>query len=530
MKRLLLLTPIAFLAGCPKLGTLAPPAEAPSVGAGSDILPEAPPASSVPAAPQATLARLRELPPPASYRDIVPAPLSWQAPLISSFADTVAPGLVVYWFPDSSLPLASAQFVWNEGRLALNPRQDAAAGLLGRFLRDGGTARFSPAQLDDTLEFLAANASISIGMVRTTASVGGLSRDLPFLLELLGEMVSSPRFDTARLSTIKQERIQDIEHAFDTPAQCMGLAWDRVLYGPSPWTTLTDSSDVRALSVDDFRRALAGRFSSRNLLVSVAGSFDKTAIRERLRSLVAKMGSGAASASAPVARLDTLVPVPERVDRGVWIHDIPATQANIRLGTRFVRRDDPDFYPLMLASEVLGQAGFGSRLVERVRSDEGLAYFVRSFVNSDYDRPATIGVNLQTKVPSTGKAIKIVFEEMRRLSDSGFRSGELDKARQGLIASIPSLFDTPENTADLVLQSAAWKRRDDHFRLYARALDSIPESEVLRVYRKWFVPDSMRIVVAGPADQMRKTFADGSPGLESYGQVRIWNPDSLRRR
>jgi predicted Zn-dependent peptidase len=118
---------------------------------------------------------------------------------------------------------------------------------------------------------------------------------------------------------------------------------------------------------------------------------------------------------------------------------------------------------------------------------------------------------------------------MRLLADSGFRPGELEKARQGLSASVPSLFDTPENTADMMLQSAAWKRKDDHFRRYLRALDTIPDSEVLRVYRKWFVPDSLRIVVAAPADQVRKAFPDGSPGLESYGPVRIWNKDSLTR-
>lgn len=527
MNRLLLLTPVVFLAACPKLGTLPPPAEAPRVGANSDILPSGT-SEPVVAPSAADLARWRSAPVPASYRDIPQAPLRWEAPLVSSFADTIAPGVVVYWVPDSTLPLASAQFVWNEGRLALSPEQDAAAGLLGRFLRDGGTATYSPARIDDTLEFLAANASISIGMVRTTASVGGLSRDLSFLIDLLGEMLTAPRFDTARLSTIKQERIQDIEHAFDTPAQCLGLSWDRMAYGPGPWTSLTDSAHVRKLTASDFRAALRGRFGSGKVLVSVAGSYDKAAVRAQLAGLVQRLGK--AAAVQPMAKLDSLAPVPDLRERGVWIHDIPATQANIRIGTRFIRRDHPEFYPLMLASEVLGQSGFGSRLVERVRSDEGLAYFVRSFVNSEYDRPGMIGVNLQTKVPSTGRALKIVFDEMKLLADSGFRPGELEKARQGLIASAPSLFDTPENTADIVLQSAAWNRRDDHFRVYVKALDTIPAAEVLRVYRKWFVPDSMRIVVAGPASELRKTFPDGSPGLDAYGTLRIWNPDTLRAK
>jgi len=513
------MAPFAILTACPGLQTLPPVADPPSVGANSDILQE----PTKPGAESST--PLLSKPVPADFRSLPVAPLKWQAPLISQFADTLQPGVVVYWVPDPSLPLASAQFVWDEGRLALGPREDAAAGLLGQFLREGGAGALTSTKLDDTLEFLAASASVSVGMVRTTASVGGLSRDLPFLLSVLGDMISAPRFDTARLSTIKQQKLQDLEHAFDTPAQCLGLAWDRMAYGPSAWTTMTDSVDVADLGVADFRCALQGRFDPTRLKISVAGSFDKQAVRNQLKSLLARIGQARNPDAA--AKLDSLAPVPQALEKGVWIYDIPATQSNIKIGMRFPKRDNPDYYPLMLASEVLGQSGFGSRLVDRVRSDEGLAYFVRSFVGSEYDRPAMIGVGLQTKVPSTGRALKIIVEEMRRLADSGFRAGELDKARQGLSASVPSLFDTPENTADLILQSAAWGRKDDHFRRYLRALDTIPEAEVLRVYRKWFVPDSLRIVVAGPADQLRKTFPDGSPGLDSFGPLRIWNKDTL---
>jgi zinc protease len=532
MRRLLLAIPVLLLAACPMLGTLPPPAEAPRLGVHTDLGPASPPGAfddepTKNVASGNAAAGLLAKPVPADFRKLPVAPLVWNAPLISSFADTLAPGVVVYWVPDSSLPLASAQFVWPEGRLALDRRQDAAASLLSDFLREGGAGALSSTRLDDTLEFLAARAGVSIGMVRTSAAVSGLSRDLPFLLDVLTDMITVPRFDTARLSTLKSERLQNLEHAFDTPAQCLDLTWDRIAYGSNTWTRLADSLDVRKLAVADFRKALQGRFDPSHVLIGVAGSYDKPRVRDQLKSMLGRIA--AARKGAVVAKLDSIAPVGHPDAPGVWIHDVPATQSNIRIGTRFVQRDHPDYYPLMLASEVLGQSGFGSRLVDRVRSDEGLAYFVRSFVGSDYDRPAMIGVGLQTKVASTGRAIQIVLEEIRHLADSGFRAGELDKARKGLAASVPSLFDTPEGTADMIVQSAAWKRHDAHFQRYLRALDTIPETEILRVYRKWFVPESLRIAIAGPADELRKPFADGSRPLATYGPVRVWTVDSLRK-
>jgi zinc protease len=525
VKRLLPILSVAAatsLQSCGRFATLPPPELAPTTGhEAAKILPGAPALDDDDSVADSTI--------PARYQEIRAPKLAWKAPLLSSFADTLAPGAVVYWVPDSSLPLASIQIVWPEGRLALGPRDDAAASLLGGLLRRGGAGAYSAAKLDDTLEFLAAHASVSVGMVRSSASIGGLSRDLPFLISLLGDILTTPRFDTARISTAVEEKIQDIEHEMDTPPQTMGLAWDRISYGASAWTHLTDSADVRGLKADNFRRVLAGRFSGSRVWISVAGRFDKASTRQQIMALLERLRRGPA-AKAPVARLDSLAPVPDMPGRGVWLYDVPASQTQIRVGARFLRRDNPDYYPLMLASEVLGQGGFGSRLVDRIRSDEGLTYHVSSFVGSDYDRPAMLGVELQTKVQSTGRALKLVFEEITRLRDSGFRAGELSKAREGLAASVPSMFDSPEATADLVLESSAWGRRDDHFARYLRALDTIPDTTVLRVYRKWFVPDSMRVVICGPADVLSKPFADGSPALSTYGPVTVWNADTLHRR
>lgn len=464
---------------------------------------------------------------PSRWQDIPVVPVQWTAPLVSSYADTLRPGVVVYWVPDSSLPQASISWVWPEGQLGLAPAQASAADLLGRLMRRGGAGKLTGAQVDDTLEYLAAQASLSVGSVRTSASVSGLSRDLPFLVDLVTEMVSAPRLDTARLEVLKAEMLQNMEHRFDTPAQTVGLAWDRIVYGRGPWTVLSDSAEVARLSRADLLAARKGRFRGDRLWIAVAGRYDKSLIRDKL--LAQSDVFARASAATPLADLHAVPAPPAQASQGVYVYDIPANQVQIRMGTRYLKRDHPDYYPLMLACEVLGH-GFGSRLVNRIRSDEGLAYSVNAWAGSDYDREATLGVSLQTKVASTGRAILLVDEEIRRLADSGFRAGELEHARKGMIASVPTLFDTPENIASLLVQSGAWGRRDDHFRLYARAIDSIPDSVVLNTFRRWFRPESMRVVISGPMDSLVAPFKDGSPGIGHWGPVhRLGMTDLLLR-
>ncbi|HNY32837.1 MAG TPA: hypothetical protein PKO15_18280, partial [Fibrobacteria bacterium] len=262
---------------------------------------------------------------PSSWKALDVRPVEWKPPRISQFADTLRPGVVIYWVRDSSLPLASVRFVWPEGRLALSSDQDAAAALLGGLLVRGGTSRFTPAQLDDTLEFLAAGVSVSIGMVRSTANVSGLSRDLPFLLSVLEDALVAPRLDTARISVAVSERIQDIEHRFDTPAQALSLGWDRVANGPGPWTELADSVEIRKVDARALRAARAGRFSGRKVWIAVAGQVDQARIRQQLSDLLDRLDAGP-HRLAPQARLDSVPGLPAMTPPGVVVVDKSGNQ------------------------------------------------------------------------------------------------------------------------------------------------------------------------------------------------------------
>ncbi|MEN9355199.1 MAG: hypothetical protein RL318_2524 [Fibrobacterota bacterium] len=456
---------------------------------------------------------------PASYRSLVSHPIPYTPPLLSSRADTLENGAEVYWVEDAQLPIASISFLWKEGTLGLSPFEAVTSQVLGSMLRQGGTKFHDARWIDDTLEVMGADISTGIGSVRSQAAVQGFSRDIPFLLDLLGEMLTRPAFDTARLSILKSEMFQAIEHRLDAPAQVLDAAWSQVQYGPSAWTRRPDSAQVARLTPSHLAERLPERFRARNCVIAVAGKVDRPLIRQKLTKLL----SGAAS-----PKLAVLPELPPRHEAGVWLAPVEATQAFVKIGTRFVRRDHPDYYPLMLACQALG-SGFGTRLVDRIRSDEGLAYHVSAFAGSDYDREALLGVDLQTKSASAHRAIALVFEEVRKLREAGFKPGELDKARKGLKAALPTLFDTPEGTAEMFSQSAAWGRKDDHFRTYQKAMDTIPESLVLEVFRKHFKPEELRIVVAGPKEALLATPADGSPALSSYGPVHLLSKDDLLR-
>ena len=84
----------------------------------------------------------------------------------------------------------------------------------------------------------------------------------------------------------------------------------------------------------------------------------------------------------------------------------PATQSHIKLAYLGLKRDDPDYYPLLVGNYILGGGGFASRLMEEIRQKRGLAYSVHSsFFPLKQAGPFQIG--LQTKKEQSEEALMI---------------------------------------------------------------------------------------------------------------------------
>jgi zinc protease len=217
---------------------------------------------------------------------------------------------------------------------------------------------------------------------------------------------------------------------------------------------------------------------------------------------------------------DSLPPFRGAASPGVYLVDKQAAQATIKIGAPGVKRPHPDYYPLSVASYAFGDGGSTSRLMEKVRSNEGLAYGVNSNVGSDYNRQSTVSVSLQTKVETGAYAAKIVLDEMEKMAKEGITDVELQRAKDGLIKSLPSMFDTPISTARIFAQGETWKRDPDHYVNYVKTLEKMTKEEVNAAFRKYFNRDSMRIVVVGPREALLKKDERSGLPLSSLGPVK----------
>ncbi|MEO7427497.1 MAG: pitrilysin family protein [Fibrobacteria bacterium] len=461
---------------------------------------------------------------PEHYSKIAFPEFTYQPPYPKDYRVVLDRGVVAYLIPDTTLALIQMTVLFGHPNLPAKPEDVAKLSLYSSLLKTGGTVRFKPEQLEDSLEFVAATLGAGIGDMQAEAGLDALQKDAYALTYLLPEIALQPRLDAEVFKIQKKSYLENLRHRYDTPNGVMGIAFEHVMFGSHPSNWMANEKEVAALTPASLKPWMGAGYAVKNMVIGMAGKFERAEMVAHLNQFIGRFPDKYKNGS------DSIPPYRGPEAPGIYIVDKQFSQATIKLGAPGVKRPDPDYYRLVVASYIFGDGGFTSRLMEKVRSNEGLAYGIDSDVGSDYYRRATVSVALQTKAETGAYAVKLVLSEMRRMAAEGITDVELQRAKDGLIKSLPALFDTPSATARVFAQGEIWKRSPDHYKEYIETINRMSKAEVETAFRKYFNPDSMRIVLVGPKDQLQKPDARNQASLADFGTIKALTVQDIESR
>ena len=430
---------------------------------------------------------------PEHYSKIDFPEYKYVAPHPKDFRVQIADGITGYIVSDSTLPLVDFTVYFEENYLPPSLKDVAASEMVGPMLRRGSGGGISPHALEDSLEFVSASISTSVGAFSSAFNIDCLSKDFPAMLELAKKVLTAPSFDKEQLEIMKANFVTSYERRHETPSKVLAELKSKVNYLPNPRLWDANSAEYKAVTAADVKRLAKGVFSSKRIVFALSGDVQKDSAVVMLKKFFSEwnVAPQAAEKAAPAPLAFARKP-------GVYVVDKDITQANISMNQPFVKRPHPDYYPTAVASFILGGGSFSSRLMNRVRSDEGLAYSVYSTVGNDYRDTAMTTIALQTKVETVDFALKLVFEEIERLAKDGPTDDELTQAKKSLIESLPSLFDSPASTASIFARGEMVGKSDDHYLDYVKEVNAVTAEQVKAMIAKYFDKQKMTISIVGP--------------------------------
>ena len=460
---------------------------------------------------------------PASYKDIKYPEFKYVAPYPKDYRVEIAPGVSGYIVPDTTLPLVNLSVYFENPQVVSNIKDEAADQMVGTMFRRGGSTKISAHDLDEALEFISAGLSTSVGTWTSGFSIDCLSKDFRNMMVFAGQLMVSPAFDKEQLEIVKTNFVTAHEQRYDTPAKVLSALRTKVNYAPNPrlWDASleeykkVDAEDLKRLSANSFVKVLhafakSPAFRVKNLapapgriVFALSGDVNRDSAQMMLRDFFMAMLMVAANVKADtVATYSAPQPLAFLNKPGTYVVDKDITQANISMNQPFVKRPHPDYYPAAVANFILGGGSFSSRLMTRVRSDEGLAYHISSRAGNDYRDTAMVSINLQTKVESAGRALELIYAEIEKLAKEGPTEEELSMAKKTLVESLPGLFDSPSSTAVLFAKDELLGKSPNHYLDYVKEINAVTAEQVKAMIAKYYSKEKMTISVVGPVNKL----------------------------
>ncbi len=420
-------------------------------------------------------------------------------------------GPVAYVVPDRELPLITVSILVRSGAYLEPACQEGLASFTGGLLVRGGTASRTAEALDERLAFLAAQMGSSIGDDLGTVNLNLLSKDLPEGLSLLREVLTAPRFQDDKLELQRQQTLQALQQRNDDASSIEARELENLSYGSRFWAARQPTAgSIRSLKREDLQAFHRRWFHPANFTVAVSGDFDRSAMVEALEKLFADWPF----------RGETPPPIPadlQPASPGVYLVNKEVPQGRVSILLPGVMRDDPDYPAILLMNDILGGGGFTSRIMNRVRSDEGLAYSAGSSFPGGVWYPSTFRAGFQSKSRTVAYATSIVLEEMKRMAGGPVTDEELQTAKRSFIDSFPENFNTKAKVAGIFAReefTGRFAKAPDFWKGFRQRLERVGREDIQRVAAKHLHPDRVAILVVGDKQEILKGHPDHPASLE----------------
>lgn len=400
-------------------------------------------------------------------------------------------GVRVYFVENRDLPILDISINFSAGS-SMDTLEKSGHANLTRHLMSLGAGGLNEDQIATALADIGALQGGSFDRDRASLSLRTLSSERTQALDIYSRIIQHPEFPEMVLVRERARVIAGIKEANMKPDYIASRALMKMLYGDHPYG-LSGSGEISVLEAvtrEDLVTFYQTYYTAKNAVIAIMGDVSRIEAAGIAESLTRELPSGDVSNTLPPVSLP---------EAGIKKIAHPATQSHILMAYPGLRRDDPDYFPLLVGNYILGGGGFVSRLMQEIRQKHGLAYSVYSYF-APFKEQGPFQIGLQTKKEQADKALKLTQDVLKDFVANGLTESELVAAKQNIVGGFPLRIDSNQKIIGYLAMIGFYDLPLTYLSDYIKAVEAVTVVQIKDAFQRRIKPEGLVTVVVGAAE------------------------------
>jgi predicted Zn-dependent peptidase len=339
-----------------------------------------------------------------------------------------------------------------------------------------GTKKRSAKKIAEDIESLGGYLNAFTSKEHTCFYGRGLAQHIEQTFEVLADMIQYSVFNPVEIEKESRVVIDELYDIEDSPDELIFDKFESNVFAGNTlgMPIIGTEKNLRSFTQKDLKGFVKDHYTFKNFYIVASGNVS----HNKLLKLAEKYITKEMISTYEDKRELKLLPASD------LFVEKETQQVHYIIGRPTYGTRDKKRIAVNILSQILGE-GSSSRLFQKIREENGIAYQINSFLNSFYDI-STFGVYLSTNENSVYKAQSLIFEEIEKIKSKKVSEKELDRAKEYLIGNMLLSLESTTNRMLRIAQSMIYFNKVKSVEETIKKIHSVTSQEIREISNEIF--------------------------------------------
>lgn len=409
---------------------------------------------------------------------------------------TTKTGLKAWLLEDHSLPIITMSFAFDGGAALDIADKEGLSTLLASTL-DEGAGDMPSRAFQAALSERSISLSFSADEDAIYGNLKSLTAEQANAFGLLRMALRQPRFDDEAVSRMKEAMISRRQYGLGDPNWLASQAFEEIALSGHPYGAAAGGTlaSIAGLGKTDLDTAAKTRLVRDRLSIAVVGDITPADLARRLDEAFGDLPEAHARIELPELKVQGAGEV-ALIERN-------QPQTMLLIGAPGVRREDPDWFPALAMSYILG-GDFQSRLMNEIRIRRGLTYGISTAL-VPHKAGGVLYAMASADNAKVGELLQSFKDEWRRMAEGGVTDQELADAKTYLTGAFALQFGESDGIASVLLEVQRLGFPATYLETRADQINAVTSADVARVAANLLKTENLTIIAVGKPEGITPT-------------------------